>query len=151
MQRKVLIIGYGNSIRGDDAFGPIVADRLEQTLQLPSVSILGRHLLTPELAENIRDADLVIFVDASAEGAVGEVLCRKILPDPDASLSMAHHLEPGGLLLWTQQAYQRSPEAYLVSTRGAAFEFADAELSPAVTAAVPAAVQLIRDLILKFV
>ena len=148
MQHKVLVIGYGNSIRGDDAFGPVVADRLEESSQLPCVSILSRHLLTPELAENIRDARLVIFVDASADGAVGQVLCRRIYPDPGASMSMAHHLEPGGLLLWTQEAYQRSPEAYMVSTRGAAFEFADAELSPAVAAAVPVAVQQIRELIL---
>lgn len=147
--KPVLIIGYGNSIRGDDAFGRIVAERLEDDPPGAEIEILSRHLLTPELAEQVRDSSLVIFVDAAADGAVGQVRCRRIEPDPKASLSMAHHLEPGGLLLWTQQAYQVVPEAFVVSTRGVAFEFADAELSPPVAAAVPRAVAQIREIVAR--
>ena len=78
MHHKVLVIGYGNSIRGDDAFGPLVAERLEQTLQADRVEVLSRHLLTPELAADVRDASLVIFIDASSDGPVGQTVCRRI-------------------------------------------------------------------------
>ena len=47
MSHQVLVIGYGNSIRGDDAFGPIVAGQLAASGEFPEVSVLSRHLLTP--------------------------------------------------------------------------------------------------------
>lgn len=147
MNRSVLVIGYGNSLRGDDAFGPIVAARLAASPWADRVTILSRHLLTPELAADVRDVSLVIFVDATTDGPVGQVLCRRLAADPETGLSMAHHLEPGGVLRWTSQAYQHEPAAYLVSTRGTTFDFTDAELSPAVATVVPAALERIRTLI----
>jgi hydrogenase maturation protease len=149
MPPRVLVIGYGNSIRGDDAFGPVVAEQLDQALPPCDVDIFVRHQLTPELAENIRDASLVIFVDASADGTAGEVVCRRLAPDPQASLSMAHHFAPGGLLRCTELAFGHVPETYVLSTRGSCFEFADSELSPPVAAAVPRAIARIRELIAR--
>jgi hydrogenase maturation protease len=146
MGPRILVIGYGNSLRGDDAFGPLVAQRLAEDASARDVDILVRHQLTPELAENIRDASLVIFIDASADGEVGEVVCRRLTPDPDASLSMAHHFAPGGLVHFVQVAYGRIPDAYVLSTRGSWFDFADAQVSPPVAAAVPLAIARIREL-----
>ena len=68
---KIVIIGFGSPIRGDDAFGPLVADKLIEELQYPEVEIFSRHILTAEMAESLRDATLVLFIDASIEGAVG--------------------------------------------------------------------------------
>ena len=50
---RTVIIGYGSPIRGDDAIGPLVADRLMDELESPSVSVLSRHILTAELIEEL--------------------------------------------------------------------------------------------------
>jgi hydrogenase maturation protease len=60
---RVLIIGYGNSLRSDDAAGIKVAETIA-TWQLPHVRSLAVHQLTPELAAELAAVELVIFVDA---------------------------------------------------------------------------------------
>ena len=45
--RDFLVIGYGNTLRGDDGVGPRVAVAVED-LQLPGVRTLVCQLLTPE-------------------------------------------------------------------------------------------------------
>jgi hydrogenase maturation protease len=62
---RALIIGYGCPLRGDDAFGWHAAHRLLKLAGNDSVQVLATHQLTPELAEPISHADLVIFIDAS--------------------------------------------------------------------------------------
>lgn len=59
-----LIIGYGNPLRGDDGLGWHVAQRLAAVLPQHRARIEVCHQLTPELAEPISRADLVIFIDA---------------------------------------------------------------------------------------
>ncbi|MBW7939884.1 MAG: hypothetical protein H3C63_14095, partial [Candidatus Omnitrophica bacterium] len=49
---RVLVIGFGNPLRGDDGFGWEVAGQLERRLsQESSVHILTPIQLAPELAE----------------------------------------------------------------------------------------------------
>jgi len=45
----ILLIGYGNELRGDDAIGPLVARALAE-LRLPGTQVLALTQLTPELA-----------------------------------------------------------------------------------------------------
>ncbi|CAD5939074.1 Hydrogenase maturation protease [Planktothrix agardhii] len=63
----ILIVGYGNPIRGDDGIGQAVITELEQ-LNLMNVRSLSLHQLTPEVAAEMAEVDTVIFVDASLEG-----------------------------------------------------------------------------------
>ncbi len=59
----VLVIGYGNELRGDDGIGPHVVSELA-ALELPGVLTRIVHQLLPELAAELADTCLVIFVDA---------------------------------------------------------------------------------------
>jgi hypothetical protein len=59
----VLVIGYGNTLRGDDGVGYQVAETVAEW-QLPQVRSIAVHQLLPELAADIAEVDLVIFVDA---------------------------------------------------------------------------------------
>mgnify|MGYP001557216124 CR=1 FL=1 len=93
-QRRVIVVGYGSPIRGDDAIGPLVADRLIDEIESDRVTVYSRHILTAELVAEVADASLVIFLDAAAEGSPGEVRWRPVGPDPDATISMAHFLDP---------------------------------------------------------
>ena len=144
---KTVIIGYGSPIRGDDAVGPLVADRLMDELESPAISVLSRHILTAELIDDMIEADLVVFLDAAADGPVGEVCCRKVEPLTEVASSMAHFLGPAELLGWLQVLYDRRPDAYLVSVRGVSFGYSHYELSPTIEAAVEPMMQRVRDLI----
>ena len=71
-----LVIGYGNTLRGDDGVGPRVAEAIHQ-LALPGVRALVCPMLTPELADPISRAHTVIFVDAAVD-APKEVQLRPL-------------------------------------------------------------------------
>jgi hydrogenase maturation protease len=144
---RTLIIGYGSPIRGDDAVGPLVADRLLDELESDDVQVFSRHILTAELVEHVREASLVIFLDASMDGTAGEVLCRRIEPSSEAISTMAHFVEPGELLGWARELYDRTPDAYLISICGRSFEFAQYELSPPVAAGIQAMIDHVHRLI----
>jgi len=59
-----VIVGYGNSLRGEDAFGVDVVLAL-QKYPLVNTRIIEAFQLTPELCLELLDADEVVFVDAS--------------------------------------------------------------------------------------
>ncbi|MCU0834076.1 MAG: hydrogenase maturation protease [Chromatiaceae bacterium] len=147
MSRNALIIGYGSPIRGDDAIGPLVADRLEAEGLPAHVRVISRHILTADLVPDIAASDLVVFLDAAVEGPPGEVQCRPLGPDPTAVSTMAHFLDPRELLAWSQSLYDRLPEAWLVSAAGTSFEFAGYELTRAAEQAVVPMLAKVRALI----
>jgi hydrogenase maturation protease len=106
---KILIIGYGNTLRRDDGVGPKVAEAMA-VLNLPGVRTLVCHQLTPELAEQISQSRAVVFVDA-AVSAKGEVELLEIQPS-DAGQILAHATDPRSLLALAKQIYGHSPQAW---------------------------------------
>ena len=134
---QTLVIGYGSPIRGDDALGPLVADRLQERLSsLPeaqaitqAVEVQARHILTAELVDDLARAERVIFIDAAIDTPAGQVSRRPLTPDRSTLSSMAHFHGPGELLAWCEALYQRAPEAWLVSGGGAEWGYACYALS----------------------
>ena len=55
---QVLIVGYGNPLRCDDGLGWCAAEALSRSLPFPETEIVICHQLAPELADNLRYADL---------------------------------------------------------------------------------------------
>jgi hydrogenase maturation protease len=145
--RRVLVIGYGSPIRGDDAIGPLVADRLEAEGVPAHVQVISRHVLTAELVPDMVAADLVIFLDAAVGSPPGELSCRPLEPDAGAVSTMAHFLDPRELLAWCETLYQHRPEAWLVTLSADAFDYGLYDLSPAAQAAVVPMLELVRGLI----
>lgn len=62
----VWVVGYGNTLRGDDAAGVLAAEAIE-ALDLDGVEVLTCHQLTPEMAEKLATMQSVIFIDAEEE------------------------------------------------------------------------------------
>jgi hydrogenase maturation protease len=145
--RKTLVIGYGSPIRGDDAIGPLAADLLEAEGLPSEVTVISRHILTADLVPDIVANDLVLFLDATADGEAGEVRFRSLAPDAAAPSSMAHFLDPRELLAWADALYGQVPEAYLVSVAGASFDYAGYQLSAAAEAALRPMLERVRALI----
>ncbi|EIC20569.1 hydrogenase maturation protease [Thiorhodovibrio frisius] len=142
-----LVIGYGSPIRGDDAIGPLVADRLQQ-LTLPDwVQVEARHILTAELAADMAHMSQVIFLDAAVDLPPGELRCQPLLPDASALSTMAHFHDPRELLAWCQGLYGRVPKAWLITAGGAEFDYGHFHLSEAATHAVPSMIQTVMDLL----
>jgi hydrogenase maturation protease len=129
---RILILGYGNPLRGDDAFGWRVAERLLELPPDPAVEILCLHQLTPELMDPLSRADFAIFIDAAASGEPGAMVERRIDPASAANAAFTHHATPEALLAGARALYGRAPEAVMISVAGADFSLG-AELSPAVS------------------
>jgi hydrogenase maturation protease len=128
----VLVVGFGNPLRGDDGVGCSAAGLLAADPRLEGATVLARHQLTPELATDIAGASLVVLIDASVDdGAAGSVAVRSIQPRRDSPLSWSHHLDPAALAGLADALYDHVPPMVLVSVTGAAFTGAD-RLSPAV-------------------
>lgn len=143
---SVVIIGYGNDLRGDDALGPMAAARLEAMLEGQQwVRVETCQGLTPDLAAVIVDANLAIFVDCAATGPAGEMVEREIVPADDAQLSMVHFLDPTALLTWTQKLYGRRPRAVALTVVGECFDISDqltARVESALAGLVDRAIEL---------
>lgn len=118
---KTLIIGYGNPLRGDDGFGYRAAERIAGAIAV--------HQLTPELMDPIARADRVIFLDASAEGAPGEIRRRAVRPAPGGS-GFTHHASPEGLLAGALSLYGRAPEAEIITVSGQEFSLSETLSGP---------------------
>jgi hydrogenase maturation protease len=106
---RLLVIGYGNTLRRDDGVGPKVAEAVA-ALALPGVRTLACPLLTPELAEAVSQATLVIFVDAAVD-APREVQMRALAPAASSQI-MAHAANPATLLALARDVFGRAPEAW---------------------------------------
>jgi hydrogenase maturation protease len=139
---RILIIGYGNPLRGDDGLGWHVAGSLRLLLEEPRIKVLACHQLTPELAESISKADMAIFVDAASCGEPGSLMCQEVHPQEPASSAFTHHGTPPALLFSAERLYGSAPEAWLFSVPGESFDLAET-LSPAVAAAVPRVVEAV--------
>ena len=122
-----LVIGYGNTLRSDDGAGQRVAEKIAGW-KLPGVRSIAVHQLTPELAENIAQADTVIFVDAVATKDNSVSVKLQKLEAEDNHTSLGHICNPRSLLSFTQLVYGKTIPAYWVLIPAVKFDFGE-ELS----------------------
>jgi hydrogenase maturation protease len=135
--RRVLVIGYGNPLRGDDGLGRVIAARVAESARPQGIEVVVAHQLTPELAESISRADLVIFVDAAADLPPGQIRILPVVADtPCGHGSFAHHCTPNQLLTAAQALYAHRPEAWAITVGGECWDYSET-LSPAVERLVP--------------
>lgn len=143
----ILIIGYGNEQRGDDGIGLRVAAAIA-TAQHPGVRVLTCFQLVPELAADLTDARLVVFVDALADPERAGVEVRRITAAETTEWS-THSGDPRALLALTHAVYGRTPEAWWVTVSGEHFGFGEG-LSPFAEENARQAREHIKTLIEKF-
>jgi hydrogenase maturation protease len=143
---RVLIIGYGNPLRGDDSLGWHAAQRLAETLHREDVDIRTCHQLTPELAEPLSQAALAIFIDASCVGLPGTVRCDQMLPNLAAVSDFTHHFDIPALLACAQILYGLCPPAVLCSVAAESFDLSE-NLTATVSAALPKVIDCVHDCI----
>ncbi|MBS1992421.1 MAG: hydrogenase maturation protease [Cyanobacteria bacterium SZAS LIN-3] len=130
--RNWLIIGFGNEISGDDAFGPAVIDELRR--QLPQLSIsadlISTRLPGPELAEKIAASTGVIFVDAAADIEPGALVYLDLHNAQPAAVgagrgrasAFSHYCQPQSLVGLAETLYEWRGPAFLLMAGSDNFE-----------------------------
>jgi hydrogenase maturation protease len=149
--KLVLVIGYGNDLRGDDAIGVYVAEQVAAR-GLAGVRAIGIPQLTPELAEELARADMAIFVDArplvwKQESALGAQAVEWQALAPRAGNSAhGHSSDPRALLALAQALYGHAPPAWLLAVPAVNFELG-APLSPVGRQGLEAATRSLIELL----
>lgn len=133
----LLVIGYGNSLRGDDGAGPEAARRLRAR----GISAVVVHQLVPELAERIAAVRTVIFLDADLTMPPGGISVKRL---HDVASSMEHQASPAALVRLAHDAYGALPDAWLVAIGGSNFELGEG-LSDSAERAVALAIEAVLN------
>ncbi len=153
---RTLVIAVGNPSRGDDAAGPLLAERLSSWLsdQAPSLQGTDPHHVTAlcdqqlmvEHAYDLRGRDRVLFIDAAARQ--GEpVHWQRVEASACGPAISSHQCTPAQLLHLCAHTLQiPPPQASLLSLRGEGFE-----LGAPVSGAMHAAMAQAWDEILAWV
>lgn len=144
MSQTILVIGYGNDLRSDDAVGQRVAQAIASE-NLANVRVVCVHQLTPELAAFLANAELAIFIDACFTSVCEDVQVSAISPTYSAAIA-GHTSDPRSLLALTQVLYNCVSISWWVQIPGANFELGD-RLSPIAERGIQAALKQINTLI----
>jgi hydrogenase maturation protease len=118
----VLIVGYGNRMRSDDGVGPRAAQRLAGL----GYDALEEHQLTPELAERVSSARLVIFIDADVAAPPGEIAVTRLAAAPGFPPVTRHFCSPPELLSLARELYGGAPPAAMIGIGGECFDWGEA-------------------------
>lgn len=124
MTQPVLIFGYGNLSRGDDALGSLLLEAISDKVDIASVEILTDFQLQIEHALDLEDRALVLFIDAS-------VSCKKafdffeLQASKDKSYT-THAMSPSAIMQVYQSIKNHSPPpCFLLSIQGINFELGE--------------------------
>ncbi len=146
---RPLVIGIGNPLRGDDGLGWAAAEQLAGDGEV-DCDVLAVHQLTPELAQWVAAATLVVLIDASREGEPGALCIRPLsLSEQPVPLS-THYTTPEELAALTTMLYERCPPLVIISLTGADFSIGES-FSPIVARSIPPVCAAVRQCLLTTV
>ena len=143
---RVLIVGYGNPLRGDDGVGPRAAEALAARWPESLVRVETSHQLLVEMAEAAAESDFAVFIDAGRDGEAGEVRAVPVGIVELGRSSLTHHVTPETLLAVSQSLYGRRPGAILATVGGADFGHGE-KFSPKVEGALPELLERVAALV----
>lgn len=117
----VLVLGWGNPSRGDDALGPMFVERLSRELGEGAAAWLTDYQLQVEHALDLAGRRRVLFVDASTR-CTAPFEVSAVQPARDASFT-THAMSPAAVLqVFHQIGAGEPPPCTLLAIRGEHFE-----------------------------
>lgn len=146
---SVLVVGCGNTLRGDDAVGIRVVEEFSASLLPAGIETLACQQYTPELAAELAHYDRVLFVDAQIPAVEpgnfpGKICLTEVDPaDRSGSTGITHSMDVAGLLSLTQTLFGHSPSAALLTVEAANFDLSET-LSPEIQAVIPGLLTLTK-------
>jgi hydrogenase maturation protease len=143
---RCLILACGNTLREDDGVGPFLAQWAEEHWRDdPRVRVLCDHQWTPEMVEEVAQAESVIFIDCSTDCEAGLVRTMPVQPAGENSKIGTHHLDAGQLLALSMQFCGAMPRSSLLLTVGAASLELREGFSEVVETALPEACRILQE------
>ncbi len=142
----ILVIGYGNPLRSDDGIGQRIATLMEQRLKSEALRVLTAYQLTPELVAPIRDAHLVIFIDARVGNKMGTIISEVVELQTTVNGAFTHNVSPGILLGAAFELYNVKPSGLLISIVAANFDYGS-ELSDEMNHLLPVIADQVESII----
>ncbi len=134
-----LVIGFGNSLRGDDGVGLHLA---AIATEISSSRVRAVAQLTPELAPELAAAARVLFIDAWQQAGATPQLQRL---EPDGQVpAFSHQLSPLQLLALSSALYGAQPIAHQLLVPASRMELGEG-FSAALLAQLPEAERLLRQ------
>ena len=120
---KLLLFGYGNPGRGDDALGPELIERIAR-LNFTGVECQNDMQLQVEHVTDLDGCDLALFIDADMSCAEPFEFSEITAAKDDSYTS--HAMTPAALLHSYRLVYGTdAPPAFLLRVRGYDFELGD--------------------------
>ena len=113
------IIGYGNELRGEDAFGLDVIKELQKA-SLKDTKLISAHQLTPELVLELLEAAEIVFVDTCYSKEACHALACSL--NPQNGLNLSHHISPKSIVKMLNTLYDRHPGFLIYSMISENFE-----------------------------
>lgn len=146
MAAPLVILGYGNPSRGDDALAPLLLGRIgEAPGGRPGWEVIEDFQLQVEHALDLAGRDLALFIDADAS-CQGPFRFTELLPVRDASFS-THAISPAAVLQAYRDVHRKEPPpSFVLGIRGESFELG-AGLSPAAESSLESAWIFLKTLL----
>ena len=114
------VFAWGNTARGDDGIGPILAERLRER-DVTGLRVIEDHQLNIEHVTDLEDCGAALFIDASVEIEEGYRL-ERIGPSNDGNFS-THAISPQALLnVFEQTMKAPAPDSWLLHVAAREFE-----------------------------
>ena len=148
---KILIYGYGNPCRQDDALGVRLTENIEQWIKnenISNVDVDCNYQLNIEDSEKISHYDVVIFADASAEN-IDDFIYTQVNPD-DATIEFTMHaVSPAFVLDLCKKLYGKCPTTFLLHIKGYEWDFTE-KISDEATLNLTKATSFLKEKITNF-
>ena len=142
----LVIFGYGNISRGDDAIGPLLLARVQEA-EPDGIVAIEDFQLQIEHALDLRGADLALFLDAGT-GTPAPFSFTEIVAKSSPTLT-SHALMPETVLeVFVKVTGTNPPPAFVLCVRGYSFNLGD-DLGVEATANLEAAWDFLRQLIAR--
>ncbi|MGC9130618.1 MAG: hydrogenase maturation protease [Pyrobaculum sp.] len=144
---RLLVVGLGNPLYGDDGFGSCLA----QYLSLFNPFVLDGDAHGIGILGNLTDYDVLVFVDVDARLPPGVVAVERIEGSltVDQTRLVDAHRTPPSLLVGYMRAMGLNPKAFLIAVGPRSFEPLSMA-SPEVLKAAPAVVEALREKLKEF-
>ncbi len=107
------IVGFGNSLRGDDSFGIDCIKALKKEIKSNKVNLFTKQQLLPELCLDLLDSKKIVFIDASYDEEKDYILACKLKQQTINALT--HHISPHTIIYTMKNLFYKEFEYEIYS------------------------------------
>ncbi len=108
-----IIVGFGNELRGEDAFGIDCVRKLKES-DMKQVKFISIFQLTPEIALELLEAKEIFFLDA-CYCLTNHYTLACSLEENNNPANLSHHISPKIVITILNNIYNKYPKYYIYS------------------------------------